>query len=198
MLLGFDSGVKNAPDASHASPAWPPRPVFSPLTGTAQRQRLFGKYLYESCPVAGNPENICLRDDWEDNSIVRVKIPQLIGVAGAPTGGLVRFHRLAAKQLQKLWRDWEKAGLLPLVLTWDGSFAARFVRGSRSVLSNHAFGTAFDLNEPWNALGTRPALAGTRGSLRELVPLATQNGFFWGGHYQGRADGMHFEIAQLK
>ena len=125
-------------------------------------------------------------------------MPQLAKVAGAPTGGMVRFHRLAAKQLQNLWSDWEKTGLLPLVLTWDGSFVARFVRGSRSALSNHAFGTAFDINEPWNALGTRPALSGTHGSVRELVPLANKNGFFWGGHYNGRADGMHFEIAQLK
>lgn len=198
MLLGLDAGVKESPDASHSSPAWPPRPSFSPLTGTAERQRLFGKYSYEACPVQGSPENICILGDWEDKNIVRVKIPQLIGVAGAPGEGLVRFHRLAADQLQSLWSAWEKAGLLHLVLTWDGSFVSRFVRGSRSVLSNHGFGTAFDINEPWNSLGTRPALAGTKGSVRELVPIANKNGFFWGGHYKGRPDGMHFEVAQLK
>jgi hypothetical protein len=42
-----------------------------------------------------------------------------------------------------------------------------------------------------------PALVGQRGSLRELVPAANRLGFFWGGHYANRKDGMHFEVSKL-
>jgi len=30
------------------------------------------------------------------------------------------------------------------------------------------------------------------------VPIANRFGFYWGGHYQSRMDGMHFEIAVLQ
>ena len=74
---------------------------------------------------------------------------------------------------------------------------ARRVRGSATKLSNHAFGAALDINYAWNKLGHIPALIGSRGSLRELVPIANQLGFYWGGHYAGRKDGMHFEVAKI-
>jgi hypothetical protein len=64
-------------------------------------------------------------------------------------------------------------------------------------LSNHAFGGAFDINDQWNGLGETPALVGARGCVRELVEIANRFGFFWGGHYSHRPDGMHFEIARL-
>jgi len=181
-------------DHSH-DPSWPPRPALSPLVSTSARQKIFGAYKFVSEPVAGNAENIRILGNWEDENIVRVAIPQL-RVPGAPQNG-VRFHRRAGRQLQNLWRDWEKRGLLDLILSWDGAFVPRFVRGSRTVLSNHAFGTAFDINAAWNALGTRPALVGEHGSVRELVPIANAHGFFWGGHFNGRADGMHFEVAEI-
>ena len=206
MVLGFDNGLvkpppkpATTPTHAHAGDAtWPPRPAdLKPLTSTAARQKLFGAFKFVAEPVAGNPENIRILGDWEDKNIVRIEIPQLRGIAGAPESGQVRFHQAAALQLQKLWKAWEDAGLLPLVKSWDGSFVPRFVRGSRSSLSNHCFGSAFDINASYNNLGTRPASVGRTGSVRELVPLANQMGFFWGGHYNGRADGMHFEIARL-
>ena len=201
MVLGFDNGlIKGPPTASsnqEGNPRWPPRPTLKPLTSSAARRRLFGTFRFEAAPVAGNRENLRILGDWEARNIVRVTVPQLRGVAGAPVGGRVRFHRAAVPQLLALWRAWEEAGLLPLVKSWDGSFVPRFVRGSRSSLSNHCFGSAFDINASYNALGTRPALVGRAGSVRLLVPLANKFGFFWGGHYARRADGMHFEIARL-
>jgi hypothetical protein len=38
---------------------------------------------------------------------------------------------------------------------------------------------------------------GARGCLRELVEIANGLGFYWGGHFSGRPDGMHFELAEL-
>ena len=90
----------------------------------------------------------------------------------------------------------EGLGLLDRVLTWGGLWAPRFIRGSKSVLSNHCFASAFDINVPWNGLGRDTAPTGKRGSVWELVELAHEYGFYWGGHFQ-RKDGMHFEVARL-
>lgn len=191
MLLGFQGTVDTRTDKS--GPDWPPPPKFKPLVGNAERQNMFGKFNFISAPVPGNAENIHIIDDWEKKNIVTISIPQLVPIKGSDK---VRFHKHAAKQMVRLWRDWEKAGLMPHVITWAGSFVPRFVRGSRTTLSNHSFGSAFDINVAWNTLGAVPALVGQKGSVRELVPIANKNGFYWGGHFS-RKDGMHFEVARI-
>jgi hypothetical protein len=108
------------------------------------------------------------------------------------------FHKKCKDQLIGLWLDWEKAGLLDRVLTFDGSYNPRFMRGSRTSLSNHAFGTAFDINAKFNGLGEEPALVGEQGSVREMVQIANKWGFYWGGHFKSRPDGMHFEVAEIR
>ena len=192
MQLGFEGVVDDRTDNSGAD--FPPPPAFAPLIGNSERQKIFGKFTFRSKPIPGNPENIQITDDWEKNNIVTISVPQLTGIKG---NDRVRFHKLGATQFIKLWSDWEKAGLLTRVLTWDGSFVPRFVRGSLTVLSNHSFGSAFDINVAWNGLGVIPALVGQKGSVRELIQLANINGFYWGGHFT-RKDGMHFEIAKIK
>lgn len=187
-----------APISANSSPDWPPPPSFGLLPNTVARQQMFGAFQFVHEPVAGNAENIRITDGWQQHNIVPVTIPQLIGVRGAPRNGVILFHRLAAKQLATMWAAWEAAGLLDRVLVWAGSFVPRYIRGSRSELSNHAFGTAFDINVRWNGLGAQPALVGQQGSVRELVPLANEHGFYWGGHFRGRPDGMHFEVAELR
>ncbi len=191
MQLGFAGIIDIRNDKSGAN--WPTKPVFKPLISNAERQRLFGNFKYSSSPVPGNPENIKIRDNWQKDNIITVSLPQLRRILKSDK---VEFHKLAAPQLQQLWADWENAGLLHLILSWGGSFVPRFVRGSRKTLSNHAFGSAFDINVAWNARGSVPALVGQKGSVRELVEIANTNGFYWGGHFSLQ-DGMHFEIAQI-
>jgi hypothetical protein len=180
MSLGFKLLEDDIED--YNGPNWPPKPNFLPLVSTSERQH------------------------WEQKNIVKVEIPQLVIVRGKlknkedkaliPTDGKIRFHKIAAKQLQDLWISWEKADLLDLVINYAGSFVPRFVRGSRSTLSNHAFGTAFDINAAWNMIGSIPAFTKEHGSVRELVPLANKFGLYWGGHFS-RMDGMHFEVAKI-
>ncbi|MDI4232113.1 M15 family metallopeptidase [Bradyrhizobium sp. Arg237L] len=45
-------------------------------------------------------------------------------------------------------------------------------------MSDHASGTAFDINEHFNKFGNTPALVGSQGSVRKLVPIANQHGFY--------------------
>ncbi len=176
MQLGFSGIIDDRIDKSGAS--FPPKPSFSPLTGNAERQAIFGTFTFVPKPVPGNPENIRITNTWVKDNIITVSIPQLTNIKSSSK---VESHKLAANQLKKLWSDWEAAGLLHLVLTWVGSYVARFVRGKakQQILSNHSFGSAFDINFEWNKLGVIPALVGQKGSVRELVEIANQNGFYW-------------------
>lgn len=195
MSLGFDV-VKYPSDDPILQPDFPPRPAFRALS-TEQRHALFGTIQYKAAPTKQNPEAIIITNNWDKEHIVRVVVPQLIGITGAPASGKIPFHKDAVPQLLALWAAWEKAGLLPLVKTYAGSWNPRFARGSTTSLSAHAWGTAFDINVAWNGLGIIPPFIGKNGSVRELVPLANQYGFYWGGHFKSRPDGMHFEIAKI-
>jgi hypothetical protein len=191
MQLGFGLITDTRTDIS--SENFPSKPNFPPLVSNAERAVVFGTLKFKSKPLPGNPENIEITNNWDSQNIIKVMVPQLIPIKGTAT---VYFHKKGANQLVKLFKDWETAGLLHKVLTWDGAYNPRFVRGSKTVLSNHAFGTAFDINVNWNRLGAIPALVGQKGSVRELVQIANNNGFYWGGHFS-RKDGMHFEIAKV-
>jgi lysozyme family protein/peptidoglycan hydrolase-like protein with peptidoglycan-binding domain len=195
MTLGFE--LIEEPSADTTGSNFPPRPDYPPLVGTQARQALFGAFGFVHEPQPRNLENIRILGTWVQDNIVTVPVPQLRAALGSSAPAGMRFHRLAAEQLKALWAEWEAAGLLSRVLTFQGAFMPRFVRRSTTTLSNHAFGTAFDINSKWNDLGVRPALVGEIGSVRELVPIANRHGFYWGGHFGRRPDGMHFEIAHL-
>ena len=193
--LGFELIEEPAEDTSSSN--FPSRPNFSPLTSNAQRAELFGRFDFVHEPLASNPENIRILGSWRQDNIVSVPVPQLRRALGTTAPQVMQFHRLAARQLQGLWEEWQAEKLLDCVLTYEGAFVPRFVRGSTTTLSNHAFGSAFDINYAWNKLGARPALVGQKGCVRELVGIAHKWGFYWGGHFT-RVDGMHFEVAFLK
>lgn len=199
-----------SPHVEH--PDGPPEPPFAALRGNAGRAAVFGRFGFKAAPTKLNPEAIAYTDHWPDKNIVGVHVPQIAAIPGIQYHGqldadadpdelvgrgprLVSVHRAIRGQLVRLWQAWEDEGLLDRVTTWAGMWSPRFIRGSRSVLSNHAWATAFDINAPWNGLGAEPAKYGARGCVRDLVPLAHEHGFYWGGHFKGRPDGMHFEAA---
>jgi hypothetical protein len=177
---------------------FPAKPSFPPLSGNSDRQALFGPLEFAPAPTSKNAEAIQIINRWDRDNILRVVIPQLIGIPGANSAGHVWFHKKAAAQLIALWAEWESQNLLNHVLSYSGDFVPRFVRGlaHKQVLSNHAFGTAFDINYAWNKLGTEPAGRLMKGCVYPLVPLAHKHGFYWGGHFS-RKDGMHFEVATI-
>lgn len=187
------------------SSSWPPAPINFGPPGQIFRDQYFEKFNYKPTPTPENPEKIDIDDDWEKRNIILVKIPQLVKVLGYNEGG-VKFHKLVAPKIIDLFDDLENQGLIKHILSWNGSYVTRFVRGSRRTLSNHATGSAFDINVRWNQLGVSPAIFGQEGSVRELVPTANKHGFWWGGHYgrnvnppnlNARLDGMHFELGMM-
>ena len=175
---------------------FPPKPDFEPLTSNEARMNVFGHIQYISAPVKGNPENISIQGAWARENLCVIEVPQLIGIAGASAAGKVQCHKLVADALRFLFVELEQLNLLDDIHHWDGMFCPRFIRGSKTVLSNHSFGTAFDINAQWNPIGKAPAVEGKLGCLYEIVPIANKHGFYWGGHYTSRPDGMHFEYSR--
>lgn len=71
-------------------------------------------------------------------------------------------------------------------------YAYRPIRGRTSGLSNHASGTAIDLNAPKHPLGK---VGTVPQSMRAKITAAAHaRGLRWGGEYTGRKDEMHFEV----
>lgn len=107
-------------------------------------------------------------------------------VRNGPAGDLLLW---VASQFDKLVEDIEQ-GVLD-----DWGYAERPIRGGVE-LSNHASGTAIDLNATAHPLSTQPAAnfsAKEIAAIRAIV-ARTKGCVRWGGDYTGRKDGMHFEI----
>ncbi len=190
FALGYD------PEAFKLeAPADLPGPPDFKALSVAQKHRLFGRIEYKAAGTPRNKEAIKITNGWSSN-MTRISIPQLVGLPGAYKLKTFYFHKKIAEQTQSLFQAWEDAGYKKLLRGFGGSWVPRFVRGSRVTLSSHAWGTAVDINVPWNMRGCIPAAMGTKGSVRELVEIGYEHGFYWGGHFRKR-DGMHFEVAKI-
>lgn len=75
----------------------------------------------------------------------------------------------------------------------DWGYNYRSIRGRRT-LSNHASGTAIDLNAESHALGRHGTFSTRQRRALEALLLEFSGTIRWGGHYSGRKDEMHFEV----
>jgi hypothetical protein len=73
----------------------------------------------------------------------------------------------------------------------DWGYAFRDIRGA-TTLSNHASGTAIDLNATQHPLGAENTF--TDEQARTIRRLCRKYGLRWGGDYRNRKDEMHFEV----
>ena len=198
---------------------FPRRPSHISSPSNATRNRDFTCFRFLQRPLSQRPdaEAIVIKGscndqhaDWENGHVIEFDMVQLKFARGY--NGSFRCHAKAAPLLSALFQKWEQDDLLHLILTYEGCFVPRYKRnqapGGRNghgvkesadeaALSNHSFGSAFDINFIDNMLGTEPAICGQRGSVRELVSAANSLGIFWGGHFSGSKDGMHFEVSKL-
>ena len=177
-------------------PSWPIKPDKIFPTTQLQRSMMFGEIKFVPDPHPLNPEQIKITNGWQSKHLINVYVPQLKNVKGA-NGGNILFHNGCKNQLLELFNRWEKEKMLPLIKTFDGAWVPRFIRGSSTVLSNHAYGSAFDLNAAWNPLGKQSKLKGQTGVVRELASVCYEYGFFWLGWLETRPDPMHFEVIKL-
>ena len=152
----FEKAKTQGFEYNEVSMWYPPKPSFGSPSLSAIKE-MFGEFSYDRLP---NGE-IKIGGGWVKDNIVEVEIKQLKGVLGAPTSGKVRFHKKGATQLREFFNEIERQKLDKLVISWAGSFYPRMVRGSTRSISNHSWGSAFDLNAPENWLGRKPASVGT-------------------------------------
>lgn len=216
-----DLGYTIVPDdyyAKRAGAGFPAKPagLSSPSNATRNKDFTCFKFLQRPRGDRLDRESIVQKGscdggvpDWVAAHITNVEVPQLRFARGF--GGRVSCHRKAAPVIKRLFAKWEEDDLLHLIISYHGCFVPRYKRkvplsdaghdimrsADVSRLSNHSFGSAFDINKPDNELGDVPAFCGRRGSVRELVASANELGVFWGGHFGG-PDGMHFEISRLQ
>jgi hypothetical protein len=76
----------------------------------------------------------------------------------------------------------------------DWAYAERNIRGSSTTLSNHASGTAMDLNATAHQLGRYNTFNKAQIALIERKLKEYKGVIRWGHDYSGRKDEMHFEI----
>ena len=86
---------------------------------------------------------------------------------------------------------WWDQNVEPLVVPGNWGYAYRDIRGA-SGLSNHASGTAIDLNAPRHPLGAVGTVPAAKRAAIEAK--AASLGLRWGGSYSGRKDEMHAEV----
>ena len=156
---------------------------------THDRVALFGAFDYVADPLPGNREHVKVLGAWRARNIRGARLPAFGGKPPRVAG----VHRLLVERVESLFAAWAKDDLLSDIVSWNGSYNPRFIRGSTVKLSNHAWGSAFDLNVAANRLGTLGAVAGEPGCVWRLVPRAVEHGFLWGGWFAHRCDPMHFE-----
>jgi len=171
----------------------PTKPTWTPYN-SVQTANLFGPLPYKANPSQNFPESILVDSNWIKKNIRRVQVPQF---SKRKFSSSVMIHEKVVSQFLAFWKAVDDAGLLSRVLSFDGAWVARFVRGSRTVLSNHSYGTAFDINAKWNPLGAKPAPLGSTGCVLELIDIAQELGWYWGGWFN-RVDGMHFQMGKLQ
>lgn len=163
--------------------------------GTAGRNALFGSFAYKRAPTPDNPEKIIVTDDWVKKNLVTIQLPEEL--AALPGADVATFHRLVAPRFVALVNAWRSEGVLGDIKTWNGSYAARLVRGTtKGTLSAHGWGSAFDINAKYIKLGDPPIPEGQPGSVLRLIDTAQRHGWCCGLFFT-RNDCMHFELAKL-
>jgi hypothetical protein len=96
--------------------------------------------------------------------------------------------------VEPLWKALQAVkakGLEGMLHTYDGCLAIRMVRGNNSAFSAHSYGLAIDLDAAHNPMGSRLHTTFSP----EFVKCFTDQGFDWGGNFNGRKDPMHFSWA---
>ncbi len=127
------------------------------------------------------------------NDISRTKVWTVPG-----TVRTVRLRFGAPGELLTLWAAWfhEEIEDIEAGIFDDWGYAERPIRGSTTTLSNHASGTALDLNATRHPLGVPTTRTFTDAQIKKIrARLRDFDGCIrWGGDYQNRPDAMHFEI----
>lgn len=179
-------------------PADPPKPANAQYITLDKDPKYGAEFRYTW--VAGacfnatcTQRHIAIRSpaNWSGTYIVAAPVPEI------PVLRAMRFHKRIAPQFQAFFKAAAAKGLGGKVLSFGGTFVPRTLTKKPTVRSNHALGTAIDINAEWNPYGGSIAPRGSKGSVCELADFCADFGLYWGGWYGGNKDGMHFEAVRV-
>lgn len=110
-------------------------------------------------------------------------------------GRTIRLTKGAPGQMLADFADWFDKNIEDIDAGQldDWGYAERDIRGSDEV-SNHASGTAMDLNATRHPLGASGTFTPVQTAKIRTKLKHYQGCIRWGGDYQNRKDEMHFEI----
>lgn len=92
--------------------------------------------------------------------------------------------------LTQAFKNLIATGCVNELKTWDGCFNIRKKRGANS-MSLHSWAIAIDINAFENQMYQTPKLSSG------VVKCFTDAGFEWGGNWDKKIDGMHFQLAKI-
>lgn len=145
-------------------------------------------------PASNLPAGVSLgksQNGWPahpDASVVQLVTVAIPLRSGRPF--TLRLRREVAPALAAMIQWWDQN--VELVNPADtGSFSYRPIRGY-TILSNHASGTAVDINGSQHELGLRGTVPASLAP--QIQAKAASLGLRWGGTYRNRPDEMHFEV----
>lgn len=133
------------------------------------------------------------QNGWSANDITKTQVYEVPG-----TTLRIRLRKGDAGFLLVNLTSWFHSAVEPIDEGQldDWGYAERTVRGSTTSVSNHASGTAIDLNALRHPLGVRNTFTDEQ-ERRIRARLRLYEGCIrWGGDYQNRPDEMHFEIVR--
>ena len=126
------------------------------------------------------------QNGWRANDrslIVSIKVP----------GGKLAVRKGSVAVIMQYIAEQFHSKVEPLKWPGNWGYAERPIRGGSS-LSNHASGTAIDLNAPAHWLGAVGTFSGAQVKEIRKILSACEGTIRWGGDYRSRKDEMHFEI----
>jgi hypothetical protein len=176
--------------AAVSSP-YPNKPGFAALN-QAQKIAKFGlPGSPTSEPVPGGP--IVLDPEFA-KKLVTLDLAEWFPQAREKDFGIrhVQMHVKTERQWRAFFAAIVDSGHGADIISCAGSWVPRYVRGSKSTFSSHAFANAIDFNAQQNWLGAQPAKRGEKGCLLDIIEIGKRFKIF-SGIWFSRIDGMHFE-----
>lgn len=174
-VVGSDASVQRLDVVARAG-LDPNAPQKAYVVGTVAEA--VGNYTYR----ANGDGTIAPASSWVSSHIVTAQVPIL---------GSVTCNKVMIPQLRAALQEVVDRGLAKTIdpKQYAGCYYPRFIANTTQ-LSNHAFGTAVDLNTAGNQRGTVGEMD------RTVVAIFERWGFTWGGNWKW-TDPMHFEMNRI-
>lgn len=153
---------------------------------------LLGKVHYQIIDDPARPDAVKLLNGFETDFLQSIRVPFLDQLPGFPRSGKLTINRIAAPSLIAALTSIRTEGLFGHLVTYDGAYVPRTIRGNRGALSEHALGLAVDFNARYNPRGTPAKGPGHLGDLTRIAEVMAEFGWRWGNYFHS-PDPMHFE-----